>query len=266
MPVPPPPLTDVVRIELMLIAEPPERDVLLAATAWATTFAGDLLVAGGRPGGGRKVQKLEPPTLDDVHERSAWSGVLRVERAAAARKVDDKRSDLHVLNLEAVDAAIRLAGAARQRCASRAGYETLMRVIRGAARRHVLALMDEHGQIDRYRVDERVAATVAAGDEDLADTLTARARTQTARWARATVLSRPLVDRSVADLAATLQAAACATEPPRTAVLEVQAGVEVTLRLPLELLARVDEAAAAARGRVLRGDMIRGVLRDGLGG
>ena len=49
-------------------------------------------------------------------------------------------------------------------------------------------------------------------------------------------------------------------------MLEVQAGVEVTLRLPLELLARVDEAAAAARGRVLRGDMIRSVLRDGLGG
>ena len=262
----PPPLTAVVRVELMLMAEPPERDVLLAAAAWATTFAGELLVAGGRPGGGRKLQKLAAPSLDDVHERSTWSGVLRVERAAAARKVAGKRSDLHLLNLDAVDAAIRLACAARQRCASRSGYETLMRVIRGAGRRRVLALMDEHGQVDHYRVDREVAATIAAGDEDLADTLTARARTQTARWARATVLSRPLVERSVADLASTLQTAARATEPPRTAVLEVQAGVEVTLRLPLELLARVDEAAAAARGRVLRGDMIRSVLRDGLGG
>lgn len=248
------------------MGEPREREVLLAATAWATTFAGDLLVAGGRPGGGRKVQTLAAPTLDDVHERSPWSGVLRVEHAAAARKVDDKRSDLHILNLGAVDAAIRLACAARQRCSSRSGYETLMRVIRGAARRQVLALMDEHGQIDRYRVDERVAAVIAAGDEDLADTITARARTQTSRWPRATVLSRPIVDRSVADLATALQAAARATEPPRTAVLEVQAGVVVKVRMPLELLARVDEAAAAARGRVLRGDLIRGVLRDGLGG
>ena len=266
MPTTPPPLTDVVLIELMLMAEPPERDVLLAATGWATRLAGDLLVAGGRSGGGCNVQKLLPPTLDDVHERSAWSGVLRVERAAAARKVDAKRSDLHILNLEAVDAAIRLASAARQRCSCRSGYETLMRVVRGAARRQVMALMDEHGQIDRYRVDESVAAAIARADEDLADTLTARARMHTSRWMRATVLSRPVVDRSVADLAAALRAAGCAAEPPRTAVREVHAGVEVTLRVPLELLARVDEAAAAARGRVLRGDIIRSVLRDGLGG
>ena len=250
----------------MLMAEPPERTVLLAATAWATTFAGELLVVGGRPGGGRNLLKLPPPTLDDVHDRSRWSGVLRVERAAAARKVADKRSDLHLLNLDAVDAATDLARAARQCCSSRAGYETLMRAIRGAARRRAAALMDEHGQIDRHRVDERVAAAIAAGDEDLAAALTARARTQSSRWARATVLSRPQVDKWVADLAATLQDAARLAEPPRTAVLEVQAGVEVTVRLPLELLARVDEAAAAARGRVHRGDIIRTLLREGLGG
>ena len=141
-----------------------------------------------------------------------------------------------------------------------------MRAIRGAARRRVTALMDEHGQIDRHRVDERVAATIAAGDEHLAATLTARARTQTSRWARATVLSRPLVDHWVADLAATLQDAARLAEPPRSAVLEVQAGVEVTVRLSIELLQRVDEAAAAARGRVHRGDIMRSLLRDGLGG
>ena len=58
----------------MLMAEPPERTVLLAATAWATTFAGELLVVGGRPGGGRNLLKLPPPTLDDVHDRSRWSG------------------------------------------------------------------------------------------------------------------------------------------------------------------------------------------------
>ena len=262
----PPPLTDTVRIELMLMAEPPERDVLLAAAAWATTFAGDLLVAGGRPGGGRKLQKLAAPSLDDVHDRSPWSGVLRVERAAAARKVAAKRSDLHLLNFDAVDAAIRLAGAARQCCSSRSGYDTLMRAIRSAARRRVFALMDEHGQIDRHRVDERVATAIAAGDEALAATLAARARTQTSRWARATVLGRPFVDRLVAALAAALQDATRLAEPPRTAVLEVQAGVEVAVRVPLELLARVDEAAAAARGRVLRGDLIRVLLSEGLGG
>ena len=250
----------------MLMAEPPERTVLLAATAWATTFAGELLVAGGRPGGGRNLLKLPPPSLDDVHDRSRWSGVLRVERAAAARKVADKRSDLHLLNLDAVDAATDLARAARQCCSSRAGYETLMRAIRGAARRRVTALMEEHGQIDRHRVDERVATTIAAGDEALAATLTARARTQTSRWARATVLSRPFVDHWVADLAAALKAASRLAEPPRTAAFEVQAGVEVTVRLPVELLARVDEAAAGVRGRVHRGDIICTLLRDGLGG
>jgi hypothetical protein len=84
--------------------------------------------------------------------------------------------------------------------------------------------------------------------------------------ARATVLSRPFVDRWVAVLAAALQGATRLAEPPRTAVLEVQAGVEVAVRLPLELLARVDEAAATARGRVLRGDLIRFLLTEGLGG
>ena len=132
-------------------------------------LAGELLVAGGRPGGGRNLQKLAAPTLADVHDRSRWSGVLRVERAAAARKVADKRSDLHLLNLDAVNAATDLARAARQCCSSRGGYETLMRVIRGAARRRVTALIDEHGQIDRHRVDERVAATIAAGDGAIRD-------------------------------------------------------------------------------------------------
>ena len=65
---------------------------------------------------------------------------------------------------------------------------------------------------------------------------------------------------------ATLQSAARLAEPPPTAALEVQAGVEVKVRLPLEVLARVDEAAAAARGRVHRGDLIRTLLREGLGG
>ena len=80
------------------------------------------------------------------------------------------------------------------------------------------------------------------------------------------MLSRPFVDRLVAALAAALQGATRRAEPPRTAVLEVQAGVEVAVRLPLELLARVDEAAAAVRGRVLRGDLIRVLLSEGLGG
>jgi hypothetical protein len=74
------------------------------------------------------------------------------------------------------------------------------------------------------------------------------------------------IDRWVADLTDTLQSAGRLAEPPRSAALEVQAGVEVTVRLPIELLARIDEAAAAARGRVHRGDIIRTLLREGLGG